>query len=63
MLASINRSRNVYYIKEQSDGTWVPGTIISDGSVQVVSFSEDINVSRPLQFLELWRSSGLEFHP
>ncbi|CAM9245846.1 unnamed protein product [Sphacelaria rigidula] len=36
-------ARNVYYIKEQSDGTWVPGTIISDGSVQVVSFSEDIN--------------------
>lgn len=37
--------RNIYYIKKQSDGTWSHSTVISDGSVQVVSFAEDINVS------------------
>lgn len=36
--------RNIYYLTEQ-DGEWVPGTIISDGSAQVIAFSEDNIVS------------------
>lgn len=36
--------RNIYYIIEQDDGTWTSGTIISDGSIGVFSFSEDRDV-------------------
>lgn len=35
--------RNIYYIVEEDDG-WKIGTIISDASVQIISFAEDINV-------------------
>lgn len=37
---------NVYYIKEQTDGTWTPGTIISNGTMQVISFTETVKVRR-----------------
>lgn len=36
--------RNVYYIKEDG-GEWKLGTIVSDKSVRVVGFAEDIDVS------------------
>lgn len=36
--------RNIYYILQEDDGTWKTGTIISDRSVRIYSFSEDINV-------------------
>lgn len=35
--------RNVYYLKLQG-GEWKVGTIISNRSVRVISFSEDVNV-------------------
>ncbi|CAN0432934.1 unnamed protein product [Ascophyllum nodosum] len=35
--------RNIFYILEQDDGTWSSGTIISDSSVVVYSFSEDMD--------------------
>lgn len=35
---------NLYYLK-QVGGEWVQGTIIGDGSVEVISFAEDKNVS------------------
>lgn len=35
--------RNIYYLVEE-DGEWALGTIISDASVQIISFAEDINV-------------------
>eukprot|EP00904_Undaria_pinnatifida_P003870 jgi/Undpi1/13484/HiC_scaffold_8.g03143.m1 len=34
--------KNIYYIKEE-DGELVTGTIVSDGSVAIISFAEDIN--------------------
>eukprot|EP00903_Cladosiphon_okamuranus_P006180 g6077.t1 len=37
-----NVNRNIYYLKRQG-GEWKVGTIISDNSVKVISFSEDIN--------------------
>ncbi|CAN0058502.1 unnamed protein product [Scytosiphon promiscuus] len=36
-----NTNKNVYFIKEEDDGEWSVGTIISDASVPIVSFSED----------------------
>lgn len=39
----LGHSRNIYYIKEE-DGELVTGTIVSDGSVAIISFAEDINV-------------------
>lgn len=39
-------NRNVYFIKEEDDGTLVSGTIISDSSLQIINFAEDINVSK-----------------
>ncbi|CAM9199998.1 unnamed protein product [Ectocarpus sp. 12 AP-2014] len=33
---------NIYYLVEEGDG-WSLGTIISDASVQIISFAEDIN--------------------
>ena len=36
-------SRNIYYLNEV-DGQLVMGTIISDASVAIISFSEDVNV-------------------
>ncbi|CAM9268154.1 unnamed protein product, partial [Hapterophycus canaliculatus] len=38
-----NTNKNVYFIKEEEDGTLTSGTIISDGSLQVISFAEDVN--------------------
>lgn len=38
--------RNIYYIKKEADGTWIPGTIVSDRSVKVISFAETIKVRR-----------------
>ncbi len=38
-----NESKNIYYIKKDGD-SWTVGTIISDGSVPIIGFSEDINV-------------------
>lgn len=35
--------RNIYFLREEEDG-WAVGTIISDASVQIVSFAEDVNV-------------------
>lgn len=40
----VNSCRNVYFLKKE-DGQYKVGTIISDKSVKVVGFSEDINVS------------------
>ena len=37
--------RNVYFIKENEDGVYVSGTIISDGTAWIVSMAEDENVS------------------
>ena len=37
--------RNIFYILQKDDGTWESGTIISDSSVAVYSFSEDMDVS------------------
>lgn len=34
-------ARNVYFIKQNDNGVWVSGTIISDSSVYVVSLAED----------------------
>ena len=47
MVMSCLSRRNVYYIKFE-DGEYKVGTIISDKSVRVVSFSEDIHVSKTL---------------
>ncbi|CAM9715370.1 unnamed protein product, partial [Ectocarpus fasciculatus] len=33
---------NIYYLVEE-DGEWALGTIISDNSVQIISFAEDVN--------------------
>lgn len=41
----ILRDRNIYYIIQEDDGSWTSGTIISDSSVAVYSFSEDVDVS------------------
>ncbi|CBJ28225.1 glucose sorbosone dehydrogenase [Ectocarpus siliculosus] len=34
--------RNIYFLKEEEDG-WAVGTIVSDASVQIISFAEDVN--------------------
>ncbi|CAM9509059.1 unnamed protein product [Ectocarpus sp. 4 AP-2014] len=34
--------KNIYYLVEEDDG-WSLGTIISDASVQIISFAEDVN--------------------
>ncbi|CAN0318172.1 unnamed protein product, partial [Ectocarpus sp. 12 AP-2014] len=34
--------RNIYFLRKEEDG-WAVGTIISDASVQIVSFAEDVN--------------------
>eukprot|EP00752_Nemacystus_decipiens_P008218 g7348.t1 len=36
-------ARNVYFIRQNDNGVWVSGTIISDASVYVVSMTEDNN--------------------
>lgn len=36
--------RGVYYIKRDADGAWKSGTIISDRSIRVVGFTEDLDV-------------------
>ena len=36
-------NNNVYYIREEG-GTWTVGTIISDGSVDIIAFAEDNDV-------------------
>lgn len=38
-------NRNVYFIKEEEDGTLGSGSIISDGSLEIINFAEDNNVS------------------
>ena len=38
-------ARNVYFIKQNDNGVWVGGTIISEAPVHVVSMAEDENVS------------------
>lgn len=43
VLRSLRERRNVYFIKEE-EGETVLGTIVSDGSVQVIGFAEDNNV-------------------
>ncbi|CAM9956915.1 unnamed protein product, partial [Ascophyllum nodosum] len=35
-------ARNIFYILPQDDGSWTTGTIISDGSIAVYSFAEDV---------------------
>lgn len=44
MLSLSAERRNVYYLQDGDDGISV-GTIISDGSVKVIGFVQDINVS------------------
>lgn len=36
-------AKNIFYILPQDDGSWTTGTIISDGSVTVFSFAEDVD--------------------
>ncbi|CAM9165509.1 unnamed protein product [Scytosiphon promiscuus] len=36
-----NTNKNVYFIKEEDDGTLTSGSIISDGSLQIIGFAED----------------------
>lgn len=38
--------RGVYYIKKNGNGVWKSGTIISDRSIRVASFFEDLDVRR-----------------
>lgn len=53
-----NESKNVYYIKKDG-GSWTVGTIVSDGSVAIIGFAEDIDVRRQKGALqsaaEAWR--------
>ena len=37
--------RNVYFIRKEDDGTWTRGSIISDRSVAIISFTENVYVS------------------
>jgi len=46
-----NESKNVYYIKKDGD-SWTVGTIISDGSVAMVGFTEDIDVRKTEEKLQ-----------
>lgn len=39
-------SRGVYYIKKDENEVWKSGTIISDRSIRVVAFAEDLDVRR-----------------
>ena len=34
----------VYYIKKDVDGLWKSGTIVSNRSIRVVAFAEDVDV-------------------
>ncbi|CBJ28221.1 conserved unknown protein [Ectocarpus siliculosus] len=42
LVEEINFIENIYFLREEEDG-WAVGTIISDASVQIVSFAEDVN--------------------
>lgn len=37
-------TNNIYYIKDDGNGAWIEGTIISDGSVPIIGFTEDNDV-------------------
>lgn len=53
-----NTNKNVYYLKEDG-GTWTVGTIISDGSVDIIGFAEDNNVRQaPRGRQEMEREDG-----
>lgn len=49
---------NIFYIRQEEDGTWTPGSIISDSSMGVLTFTETIKASKRRAACEItggWR--------